>query len=103
VQDQTQQVNKDNLTEQALSQNHDSNIIGQQNTQVNQTETVQQTIAQTDRIQSNEIKTGQAQLKGVVGANTTDHKAMSNRADDQIQNTDTKAASVQGQTTQIDG
>ncbi|MDH2505274.1 hemagglutinin repeat-containing protein [Acinetobacter baumannii] len=103
VQDQTQQVNKDNLTEQALSQNHDSNIIGQQNTQVNQTETVQQTTAQTDRIQSNEIKTGQAQLKGVVGANTTDHKAMSNRAVDQIQNTDTKAASVQGQTTQIDG
>ncbi|MDX7880025.1 hemagglutinin repeat-containing protein [Acinetobacter nosocomialis] len=103
VQDQTQQVNKDNLTEQALSQNHDSNIIGQQNTQVNQTETVQQTTAQTDRIQSNEIKTGQAQLKGVVGANTTDHKAMSNRAVDQIQNTDTKATSVQGQTTQIDG
>ncbi|EHU2952430.1 hemagglutinin repeat-containing protein [Acinetobacter baumannii] len=103
VQDQTQQVNKDNLTEQALSQNHDSNIVGQQNTQVNQTETVQQTTAQTDRIQSNEIKTGQAQLKGVVGANTTDHKAMSNRAVDQIQNTDTKAASVQGQTTQIDG
>lgn len=103
VQDQTQQVNKDNLTEQALSQNHDSNIIGQQNTQVNQTETVQQTTAQTDRIQSNEIKTGQAQLKGVDGANTTDHKAMSSSAVDQIQNTDTKATSVQGQTTQIDG
>ncbi|WP_302565690.1 two-partner secretion domain-containing protein [Acinetobacter baumannii] len=103
VQDQTQQVNKDNLTEQALSQNHDSNIVGQQNTQVNQTETVQQTTAQTDRIQSNEIKTGQAQLERVVGANTTDHKAMSSSAVDQIQNTDTKAASVQGQTTQIDG
>ncbi len=103
VQDQTQQVNKDNLAEQALSQNHESTIIGQQNTQVNQTETVQQTAAQSDRIQSNEIKTGQAQLEGVVGANTTDHKAMSNRAVDQIQNTDTKAASVQGQTTQIDG
>ncbi|MFH3733218.1 hypothetical protein WAH84_20630, partial [Acinetobacter baumannii] len=93
VQDQTQQVNKDNLAEQALSQNHESTIIGQQNTQVNQTETVQQTAAQPDRIQSNEIKTGQAQLEGVVGANTTDHKAMSNRAVDQIQNTDTKAAS----------
>ncbi|MDE9416328.1 hemagglutinin repeat-containing protein [Acinetobacter nosocomialis] len=103
VQDQTQQVNKDKLTEQALSQNHDSNIVGQQNTQVNQTETVQQTAAQSDRIQSNEIKTGQAQLEGVVGANTTDHKAMSSSAVDQIQNTDTKAASVQGQTTQIDG
>ncbi|HCA5285602.1 TPA: hemagglutinin repeat-containing protein [Acinetobacter nosocomialis] len=103
VQDQTQQVNKDNLTEQALSQNHDSNIVGQQNTQVNQTETVQQTTAQTDRIQSNEIKTGQAQLERVVGANTTDHKAMSSSAVDQIQNTDTKATSVQGQTTQIDG
>ncbi|MDB9695505.1 S-layer family protein [Acinetobacter nosocomialis] len=103
VQDQTQQVNKDKLTEQALSQNHGSIIVGQQNTQVNQTETVQQTAAQSDRIQSNEIKTGQAQLEGVVGANTTDHKAMSNRAVDQIQNTDTKAASVQGQTTQIDG
>ncbi|QPN35031.1 hypothetical protein I5592_18875 [Acinetobacter baumannii] len=51
------------MTEQALSQNHDSNIVGQQNTQVNQTETVQQTTAQTDRIQSNEIKTGQAQLE----------------------------------------
>ncbi|ENR2984638.1 hemagglutinin repeat-containing protein [Acinetobacter baumannii] len=103
VQDQTQQVNKDNLTEQALSQNHDSNIVGQQNTQVNQTETVQQTTAQTDRIQSNEIKTGQAQLERVVGANTTDHKAMSSSAVDQIQNTDTKVTSVQGQTTQIDG
>ena len=103
VQDQTQQVNKDNLTEQALSQNHGSTIIGQQNTQVNQTETVQQTAAQSDRIQSNEIKTGQAQLEGVVGANTTDHKAMSSSAVDQIQNTDTKATSVQGQTTQIDG
>ncbi|WP_267527965.1 two-partner secretion domain-containing protein [Acinetobacter nosocomialis] len=103
VQDQTQQVNKDKLTEQALSQNHDSNIVGQQNTQVNQTETVQQTAAQSDRIQSNEIKTSQAQLEGVVGANTTDHKAMSSSAVDQIQNTDTKAASVQGQTTQIDG
>lgn len=29
VQDQTQQVNKDNLAEQALSQNHESTIIGQ--------------------------------------------------------------------------
>lgn len=103
VQDQTQQVNKDKLTEHALSQNHDSNIVGQQNTQVNQTETVQQTTVQSDRIQSNEIKTGQAQLEGVVGANTTDHKAMSSSAVDQIQNTDTKAAAVQGQTTQIDG
>ncbi|KHO14397.1 adhesin HecA family 20-residue repeat protein [Acinetobacter baumannii] len=103
VEDQTQQVNKDNLTEQALSQKHDSNIVGQQNTQVNQTETVQQTTVQTDRIQSNEIKTAQAQLEGVVGANTTDHKAMSSSAVDQIQNTDTKATSVQGQTTQIDG
>lgn len=103
VEDQTQQVNKDNLTEQALSQNHDSNIVGQQNTQVNQTETVQQTTVQSDRIQSNEIKTGQAQLEGVVGANTTDHKAMSSSVVDQIQNTDTKASAVQGQTTQIDG
>ncbi|MDQ9029077.1 two-partner secretion domain-containing protein [Acinetobacter nosocomialis] len=103
VQDQTQQVNKDNLAEQALSQNHESTIIGQQNTQVNQTETVQQTAAQSDRIQSNEVKIGQAQLEGVVGANTTDHKALSSSAVDQIQNTDTKATSVQGQTTQIDG
>ncbi|MDH2634178.1 two-partner secretion domain-containing protein [Acinetobacter nosocomialis] len=103
VQDQTQQVNKDNLTEQALSQNHDSNIVGQQNTQVNQTETVQQTAAQSDRIQSNEVKIGQAQLEGVVGANTTNHKALSSSAVDQIQNTDTKASAVQGQTTQIDG
>ncbi|QNW95819.1 hemagglutinin repeat-containing protein [Acinetobacter seifertii] len=103
VQDQTQQVNKDNLAEQALSQNHDSNIVGQQNTQVNQTETVQQTAAQTDRIQSNEVKIGQAQLEGVVGANTTNHKALSSSAVDQIQNTDTKASAVQVQTTQIDG
>lgn len=103
VQDQTQQVNKDNLTEQALSQNHDSNIIGQQNTLVNQTETVQQTTTQSDRIQSNEVKTGQAQLDRVVGTNSTDHKAMSNSAVDHIQSTDTQATSVQGQTTQIDG
>ncbi|WP_339328575.1 hemagglutinin repeat-containing protein [Acinetobacter nosocomialis] len=103
VQDQTQQVNKDNLAEQALSQNHESTIIGQQNTQVNQTETVQQTAAQSDRIQSNEVKIGQAQLEGVVGANTTNHKALSSSAVDQIQNTDTKASAVQGQTTQIDG
>lgn len=103
VQDQTQQVNKDNLTEQALSQNHNSQIINQQNTQVNQIETVQQTTAQSDRIQSNEVKTGQAQLERIVGANTADHKAISNSAVDQIQNTGTQAASVQGQTTQIDG
>ncbi|MCG2916368.1 hypothetical protein, partial [Escherichia coli] len=42
VQDQTQQVNKDNLTEQALSQNHNANVIDQQTTQTNQTAAVQQ-------------------------------------------------------------
>ncbi|WP_228272628.1 two-partner secretion domain-containing protein [Acinetobacter soli] len=103
VQDQTQQVNKDNLTEQALSQNHNANVIDQQTTQTNQTAAVQQTTAQSDRIQSNEVKTGQAQLEGVVGANTTDHKALSSSAVDQIQNNETKATSVEGQTAQIDG
>ncbi|MCG2952878.1 hypothetical protein, partial [Escherichia coli] len=51
----------------------------------------------------NEVKTGQAQLEGVVGANTTDHKALSSSAVDQIQNNETKATSVEGQTAQIDG
>ncbi|WP_343316500.1 hemagglutinin repeat-containing protein [Acinetobacter soli] len=103
VQDQTQQVNKDNLTEQALSQNHNANVIDQQTTQTNQTAAVQQTTAQSDRIQSNEVKTGQAQLEGVVGANTADYKALSSSTVDQIQNNETKATSVEGQTAQIDG
>ncbi len=103
VQDQTQQVNKDNLTEQALSQNHNASVIDQQTTQTNQTAAVQQTTAQSDRIQSNDVQIGQAQLKGVVGANTTDYKALSSSTVDQIQNNETKATSVEGQAAQIDG